>query len=88
LPLAPAGYGNSPYSATSAFAGNPLLVSLEALAEQGWLDKATVQKLNAAEGDVNYEQLVRTKVPLLRKAADTFLAKATGEARQRYDKFK
>jgi len=65
-----------------------LLVSLEALAEQGWLDKATVQKLDAAEGDVNYEQVVRTKVPLLRKAADTFLAKATGESRQRYDKFK
>ena len=32
LPLGPVGYGNSPYSATSAFAGNALLVSLERLA--------------------------------------------------------
>ena len=35
LPLGPLGYGNSPYSATSAFAGNPLLISLERLAERG-----------------------------------------------------
>ena len=35
LPLGPLGFGNSPYSATSAFAGNPLLISLERLAEHG-----------------------------------------------------
>ncbi|HZD32638.1 MAG TPA: 4-alpha-glucanotransferase, partial [Candidatus Angelobacter sp.] len=38
LPLGPVGYGNSPYSCTSAFAGNVLLVSLERLAERGYLD--------------------------------------------------
>jgi 4-alpha-glucanotransferase len=37
LPLGPLGYGNSPYSATSAFAGNPLLISLDRLADHGWL---------------------------------------------------
>src|SRR6267142_2318080 len=31
LPLGPLGYGASPYSSTSAFAGNPLLISLERL---------------------------------------------------------
>jgi 4-alpha-glucanotransferase len=31
LPLGPLGYGNSPYSSTSAFAGNPLLISIERL---------------------------------------------------------
>ena len=29
LPLSPTGYGSSPYSRSSAFAGNPLLISLE-----------------------------------------------------------
>ena len=29
LPLSPTGYGNSPYAALSAFAGNPLLISLD-----------------------------------------------------------
>src|ERR1035441_8492293 len=38
LPLGPLGYGNSPYSSTSAFAGNPLLISLERLADHGWID--------------------------------------------------
>ena len=37
LPLSPTGYGNSPYAALSAFAGNPLLISLEKLVEAGWL---------------------------------------------------
>ena len=37
LPVGPAGYGNSPYSAQSAFAGNPLLISLEQLVEEGLL---------------------------------------------------
>ena len=31
LPLSPTGYGDSPYQSFSAFAGNPLLISLEAL---------------------------------------------------------
>ncbi|HUL76216.1 MAG TPA: 4-alpha-glucanotransferase, partial [Vicinamibacteria bacterium] len=29
LPLGPTGYGDSPYQCFSAFAGNPLLVSLD-----------------------------------------------------------
>jgi 4-alpha-glucanotransferase len=33
LPLSPTGYGNSPYAALSAFAGNPLLISLEYLSQ-------------------------------------------------------
>src|ERR1035437_5974584 len=39
LPLNPPGYGSSPYSALSAFAGNPALISLERLAEGGWVAK-------------------------------------------------
>ena len=30
LPVGPVGYGDSPYSARSAFAGNPLFVDLDA----------------------------------------------------------
>ena len=37
LPVGPLGHGNSPYSAHSAFAGNPLLVSLGRLVEDGLL---------------------------------------------------
>jgi 4-alpha-glucanotransferase len=38
LPVGPSGYGNSPYSALSAFAGNPLLISLDALVEDDLLE--------------------------------------------------
>ncbi len=37
LPLGGIGLGNSPYMSVSAFAGNPLLIDLEALVRQGWL---------------------------------------------------
>ena len=40
LPLGPTGYGDSPYQCFSAFAGNPLLISLDRLAEQGLLAAA------------------------------------------------
>ena len=45
LPLGPVGFGNSPYSSISAFAGNPLLVSLERLADHGYLDPARYRPL-------------------------------------------
>src|SRR5687768_14024682 len=38
LPVAPPGGGDSPYDSPSAFAGSPLLVSLELLARDGLLD--------------------------------------------------
>src|SRR5207248_1820028 len=69
LPLGPVGYGNSPYSSTSAFAGSPLLVSLERLAEHGWIDRARIGALPDNPGDVNYDQVSAAKLPLLNEAA-------------------
>lgn len=40
LPLGPTGYGDSPYQSFSAFAGNPLLISLDVLVEDGLLAKS------------------------------------------------
>ena len=44
LPLVPSGAGYSPYSSPSAFAGNPLLISLSTLASQAWLSDSDLQK--------------------------------------------
>src|SRR5215472_9989963 len=44
LPLGPPGFGESPYQSFSAFAGNPLLVSLDRLAEEGWLSRLDVPR--------------------------------------------
>jgi 4-alpha-glucanotransferase len=91
LPLGPLGYGNSPYSSTSAFAGNPLLVSLERLADRGWIDdKIDHGKTNVAGGRadaVEYPAVFHQKLPLLFTAARNFVRSAGGNARSRYEKF-
>ncbi len=88
LPLNPPANGHSPYSSTSAFAGNPQLVSLELLLDHGWLDRAALAKLPSEAGRIDYEQVNRDKVPLLREAATNFLANATAEACRRFDRFR
>ena len=73
LPLGPVGYGNSPYSSTSAFAGNPLMISLERLAERGWIDSARLKQLLPATGNVDFEKVWDTKYSLIEEAARGFL---------------
>src|SRR5271156_72783 len=52
LPLSPTGYGNSPYAATSAFAGNPPLISLEYLSLWGWISRERIAGLAGCSGAV------------------------------------
>src|SRR5579872_6285010 len=68
LPLGPLGYGNSPYSSTSAFAGNPLLVSLERLADHGWISHSRLDQLSSDSGPVEYDKVFAHKLPLLFEA--------------------
>jgi 4-alpha-glucanotransferase len=89
LPLVPLGLGNSPYSATSAFASNPLLISLERLAERGWIAKTQLRGLAAAGGGpVDYERVRSKKLPLLRAAAQNFVRQTAPAGRERYQRFR
>jgi len=71
LPLSPTapGLGNSPYSAYSAFAGNPLFISPDLLVRDGWLtaDEARAAEL-PTEGPVDFERVVARKDALLNLA--------------------
>jgi 4-alpha-glucanotransferase len=87
LPLNPVGIGNSPYSSTSAFAGNTLLISLERLADHGMISHERVRSLNVKESRIDYAQVVQQKLPLLQEAAASFLRNASGEHRARFDRF-
>jgi 4-alpha-glucanotransferase len=87
LPLGPPAQGNSPYSSTSAFAGNPLLISLERLAERGWLESAAVEQLPAQVEPIDYNEVKRHKLPPLLAAANKFLKFASGGARSRFEGF-
>src|ERR1700691_374837 len=77
FPLGPLGYGNSPYSSTSAFAGNPLLISLERLADRGWIEHGKVNALlNGVTEAVDYPTVFHQKLPLLFTAARNFVHSA------------
>jgi 4-alpha-glucanotransferase len=87
LPINPAGTGNSPYSATSAFAGNPLLISTERLAARGWLDSSEITTTKEPTCHVDFAKVQATKLPLLHKAADRFLDQADAKSRSRFEEF-
>src|ERR1700731_5018607 len=88
LPLGPIGFGNSPYSATSAFAGNPLLISLERLAEHGWIGREKLAGLSTDSPFVEYDRVFAGKMPLLFEAARHFVASAGDAERGRLTGFR
>jgi 4-alpha-glucanotransferase len=88
LPLGPPANGNSPYSSTSAFAGNPLLVSLERLAEHAWIDGAQLDGLPSSDGPIDYDQVQEYKLPRLMEGARKFLGSAHEAARSRFERFR
>src|SRR5215470_5863823 len=86
LPLSPTGYGSSPYSALSAFAGNPLLISLELLVRDGWITQERIAGMPGHEGSVDFEAVTRMKLPLIHEAAGNFLDRAPDEARTKFQR--
>jgi 4-alpha-glucanotransferase len=85
LPLSPTGYGNSPYAALSAFAGNPLLISLEYLVQWGWLAQDRIANLPGRSGDVHWEDVFTHKPPLIEEAARNFLHQHSAADWQRFE---
>jgi 4-alpha-glucanotransferase len=88
LPLGPTGYGDSPYQSLSAFAGNPLLISLDRLADEGLLDRGDLEGAPAFDPRrADYTGALAFKRPRLDHAADRF-ASAKYERRVQYDAFR
>lgn len=73
LPLCPLGYGSSPYSSISAFAGNELYIDIDALKDDGLLEETDTMPFYVDRSRVNYEWVKEYKMPLLKKAAMSFL---------------
>jgi 4-alpha-glucanotransferase len=73
LPLGPTGYGDSPYQSFSTFAGNPLLISLDALHADGYLSASDLENVPSfPHARVDYGPVIEWKMPLLRRAAENF----------------
>jgi 4-alpha-glucanotransferase len=73
LPVGPPGYGESPYSAESAFAGNPLLVSPQSLAAARLLDAVTLAPAEPLRADrIEFPAMQAHRTRLLRAAFQAF----------------
>ncbi len=80
LPLAPTSAGNSPYSALSTFAGNPLLVSFDDLVAEGLADAAILSRLpaNKPEG-VDFGEVTHAKLAALDEVCAAFLRRPSDD---------
>jgi len=88
LPLNPTGYADSPFQCFSASAGNPLLISLERLADQGILSKPDLHRVPSFPVEtVDYGAVIHFKLPLLREAATNFFTYASADDRHRFEEF-
>ena len=71
LPLSPtsSAYGHSPYMSPSAFAGNPLLISIEDLSKDGLLEEEDLKTPQEfSKYFVDFENVVPFKMALLKRA--------------------
>lgn len=81
LPLAPTSMGNSPYSALSSFAGNPLLISFDDLVADGFAPASLLDGLPGNEAPrVDYDRVAGAKLAALDQVADAFLKRAPEDA--------
>lgn len=83
LPIGGIGLGNSPYMSTSAFAGNPLLIDLADLQQQGWLTAEDVQPPpDLPTGHVDFARVIAHRMHALRRAQARFAAGGTPPQRE------
>lgn len=76
LPLCPVDDSGSPYQSTSAFAGEPLYISLDLLVKEGFLSQNEVdQARQASFVNTDYRVARAIKFPLLRRAFSEFRRK-------------
>lgn len=73
-PLGPTGFGDSPYQSFSSFAGNPYLISLNALEAKKLLDHEILEELKILPNTfVDFGGLYNAKWPVLDAVYETFV---------------
>ena len=78
LPVGPTGYGASPYQSPSTFAGNPLLIDLKSLREEGILPAGVAFEAEPAS-KVDFDAVEKTKAACLQQAFDASIASLKSE---------
>ncbi|MBO9309768.1 MAG: 4-alpha-glucanotransferase, partial [Chloroflexi bacterium] len=86
LPLGPTIIYDSPYQTLSAFAGNPNLISLDKLVEDGWLEPSDLADApNFPEHTVRYGEVIPYHEQKLDLAYVRFKERADPSARQAFE---
>ena len=89
LPVHPPGPSQSPYAATSTFAGSPWLISPDALREDGLLDADDLESAPAFPAErVDFAAVLPWKSALLARAVERFEERASGGLRAAFDAFR
>ena len=88
LPLGPTGYGDSPYASSSTFAGNPLLIDLDTLVDEGLLNPSDLQNAPPSTGKVDFTAVSPFKKTMLRLASERFGSNASSERKASFDAFR
>ena len=89
LPLGPTGYGDSPYQCFSAFAGNPYLISPEALLQEGLLSGDDLRGVpDFPAGVVEYGRVIPWKLDLLNRSFQAFQNRAFPEIQAELKSFR
>lgn len=89
LPLGPTGYGDSPYQCFSAFAGNPLLISIDRLVEAGLLSPSERGRpQDFALGQVDYAAVIAHRRGLWPRVLERFDAAGTSSLHARFTRFR
>lgn len=88
LPLGEVGEGNSPYTSNSAFAGNHLMIDLEELAKQGWLDSSDLVPNPEFNADhVRFDLIKPYRMERLQLAAKRFFSMPVNSRHSEYIEF-
>lgn len=87
LPLGPTGYGDSPYQSFSSFAGNPYLVSLERLRDEGWLSFDDLAHGEVGGGRIDFGATISFRLDVLGRAARAWEARASDDERSAFADF-
>lgn len=89
LPIGPTGFGDSPYQSYSAYAGNPLLIDLETLIDEGLIDENDndLQIMEKKQDFADYAQLYSFKYIVLKKACKKFLETASDTQIKDFENF-
>ena len=88
LPLGPTGLFDSPYMASSALAGNPLLIDIETTIKDGWLRLSEVEPAPfSGQDSVDYEGLKSWKLRMLRVVYGGFQSRASEEVKRTFKAF-